>query len=353
MWKITQVRAEDLRSLLVISIDFEHTEIPKKNLECLQSLCLSNPPDDLAAIRSVKGERVPGTCEWILTQDQYTTWFVQEGPRILWLSGGPGIGKTMISGFLVEELAHLAERSSQMVLAYYFCDDKDGKRRTATAILRGVLLQLLRQRPVLFMHIQPRFELSPDSLWTNFHTLWRIFVGIIQDPEAGEVCCLIDALDECEKESRQLFLMNLIRLYEPQENRTLFAKFIITSRRESDIKQEFLSTDNPRIQDIHVDKGEVNGDLLKFIDFRVDELSRVKGYKPAQREKIRCALTEKAGGTFLYISLVLHDLKRTKIFSQVTQKLRELPSDLNKVYDRILRLIDSDCEEIAKWSSIG
>ena len=340
-----------------MSTDFDHSGIPRENLDCLQSLYLSDPQDDLAAIRSAKGDRVPGTCEWILTQDRYTALLVEDGPRLLWLSGGPGIGKTMISSFLVKELAHLAERSSQITVAYYFCDDKDENRRTATAILRGLLLQLLRQKPVLFKHIQPSFDMSRNSLCTNFHALWRIFVSIVRDPGAGEVCCLIDALDECEKESRQLFLMNLKEIFGPHENRTLSAKFIITSRRESDIEEELLSADNPRIQDIHVDKGKVNRDLSKFINFKVDQLCTVKGYKPAQREKIRCALTEKAGGTFLYISLVLHDLKRTKIFSQVTQKLRELPSDLNRVYDRILRLIDADCEEIAKmvlcWVAIA
>lgn len=127
--------------------DFSHAVIPKENLKCLQFLFLSNPQDDLAAIRSAKGDRVEGTCEWILIQERYTSWLNEDSPQLLWLSGGPGIGKTMISSFLVQELAHLAERSSQMKLTYYFCDDKDEGRRTATIILRGLLLQLLRQRP--------------------------------------------------------------------------------------------------------------------------------------------------------------------------------------------------------------
>lgn len=62
---------------------------------------LSNPLDDLAAIRSAKGERVAGTCEWILTQGRYTSLIVEDSPQLLWLSGGPGIGKTMTSSFLL------------------------------------------------------------------------------------------------------------------------------------------------------------------------------------------------------------------------------------------------------------
>lgn len=63
---------------------------------------------------------------------------------------------------------------------------------------------------------------------------------------------------------------------------------------------------------------------------------------------IKHALTEKAGGTFLYISLVVQDLAKAEIFSLVSKKLQELPSNLNKVYDRILSKIDAECEEIAK-----
>ncbi len=332
---------------MVISTDFSYIGIPQANIQCLQSLFLSNPQDDLAAIRSAKGDRVGGTCEWILAQNQYTSWLVADSPQLVWLSGGPGIEKTMISSFLVEELAQLAERSSKMMLAYYFCDDKDERRRTATAILRGLLLQLLRQRPILFKHIQSSFDMSRDRLFADFHALWRIFISIIQDPEAGEVCCLIDALDECETESRQLFLTNLEKLFcSPQSKRT-FAKFIVTSRPNNNI-EESLSAVSPAVRRLHVDSGRVNRDLTKFIDIKVDELSIKKSFDSKTKQIIKDALTEKAGGTFLYISLVLHDLKKAKITSQVRKKLRELPSDLNKLYNRILSQIDADCVEVAK-----
>ena len=155
----------------------------------------------------------------------------------------------MISSFLVEKLALLAERSSQMTLAYYFCDDKDEQQKTATTILRGLLLQLLRQRSVLFHHIQSQFDISRDSLFSNFHALWRIFVNVLQDLETGEVYCLVDALDECEKESRQLFLTALTRLFCSQQSKKPFFKFIVISRQENDI-EESLSTISPTIQNI-------------------------------------------------------------------------------------------------------
>ena len=253
----------------------------------------------------------------------------------------------MISSFLVEELTSIAERSPQMTLAYYFCDDKHQKRRTATAILRGLLLQILRQRPVLFKHIQTCFDMSSHSLFANFHALWRIFSAIVLDPEMGEVCCLIDALDECERGSRQLFLFEFTKLLHPQQSRRTLVKFIITSRRENDILESLFAV-SPAIRHLQIDSGKVNNDLSKFIDAKVDILSITKGYSLELKEKIKFALIEKAGGTFLFVSLVLHDIRTTKATFQVQQKLRGLPSDLNKVYDRILAKIDADCQEIAK-----
>ena len=316
-------------------------------MTCLQSLFVSNPQDNLAKIRDAKEDRVDGTCEWILTQDRYTSWLIEDSPQLLWLSDGPEIVKTMISSFLMEELAQLAERSSQMTLTYYFCDDKDERRRTATAILRGLLLQLLRQRPILFRHIQPDFDISRDRLFTDFHALRRIFDSIVKDPEVDEVCCLIDALDECEKESRQLFLTNFTKLFSSQQSKKTVVKFTVTSRRENDIEESLFAV-SPAIQNLQVDSGRINDDLSKFIDVKVDELSTKKRYQPKQKDMIKHALTEKADGTFLCISLVVQDLAKTRIFSLVSKKLQELPSDLNKVYDRILSQIDVDCEEIAK-----
>ena len=254
----------------------------------------------------------------------------------------------MISSFLEEVLAQLTERSlRRKTLAYFFCDDKNEGRRTATAILRGLLLQILRQNPALFKYIQPDFQVSRDRLFTDFQALWRIFVSIVETGEAGEIFCLIDALDECEMESRRLFLAKFKKLFDSQRSKETFVKFIITSRRQNDI-EESLSARNPVIRVLQVDSGRVNRDLSKFINAKVDELSTRKNYPANLKEKVKRGLKEKAGGTFLYVSLILDDLSREKVLSSVEKKLQELPSDLNKLYDKILSQIESDYMEIAR-----
>lgn len=263
----------------------------------------------------------------------------------------------MISSFLVGELAQLAERSSQRItLAFFFCGDKDEVRKTATAILRGLLLQILRQRPILFKYGHPDFALSRDSLFTNFHALWRIFMSVVEDKEVGVVYCLIDALDECQTESRRLLLTDFAKLFRSQQNKKIFVKFIVTSRRKNDI-EESLSTVSPATQNLQVDSGRINDDLYEFIDVKVEELSTRKRYSADLKEMIKSVLTEKAGGTFLYVSLVLDDLSRMKAQSLVRKKLQELPLDLNRLYNKIITQIEVEYVEIAssilQWVAVA
>jgi len=112
--------------------------------EFQKALYLTNPPYDLAEIRQFR-KRAEGTCEWILVQEEYIAWVVQDTSQLLQLVGNPGIGKTVISTFLVETLEERICKTINSTFAYYFCDNKDEKRNTATAILRGLILQLLRQ----------------------------------------------------------------------------------------------------------------------------------------------------------------------------------------------------------------
>jgi hypothetical protein len=105
----------------------DNSKVPEEHLECLQSLFLTNPPDDLAAIRRSKGERVDDTCEWLLVQTEYIAWLVGNNTQLLRLVGAPGIGKTMISSFLVGELEERAKKSPKMTFSYYFCDNKNGE----------------------------------------------------------------------------------------------------------------------------------------------------------------------------------------------------------------------------------
>ncbi|KAL5371034.1 hypothetical protein DPSP01_014534 [Paraphaeosphaeria sporulosa] len=123
---------------------------------------------------SAKGARVVGTCEWITRDDRYRAWLNGhcdgEGDRddgdggsngcthLLWISGGPGKGKTMMSVYLTEELERHAADMGNADLAFFFCSAQEEKRNTAVAVLRGLVHQTVVKRPQLAKYVLAHFE---------------------------------------------------------------------------------------------------------------------------------------------------------------------------------------------------
>jgi hypothetical protein len=346
-FKLNKFATEKEDNYVVVSSNIHRIATSSKQLvkqhkeydKCMQALSngLTDPRSDLDSIRSAKKDRVPGTCEWILSHDRYLSWLTHEGPQLLWLKGGPGIGKTMMSTFLVETFTQLARKQPQITLAYYFCDAKDERRQKATSVLRGLLIQLLARRPILFEHIKDDFSQRSHDLFADFYALWRIFVRTTKDPKAREVYCLIDALDECEYISRTTLLSELKRLFSPSQMGEKFSvKFIVTSRPDVDIHESF-----PSLQL----ESTVRADIFTFINVRVDKISNDNNYPPGLLEDIKRDLTQNSGGTFLWASLVIDDLERTPLH-EAREKLKTLPRTLYEVYNRILSQIGARSKDV-------
>src|SRR5665213_1959185 len=75
-----------------------------------------HPADDLEIIRD---RIMPGSCQWILRRQSFLDWTDSEkdDSRILWLTGLPAVGKSVLSSFIVD---HLQKDSSIPNCHYYF-----------------------------------------------------------------------------------------------------------------------------------------------------------------------------------------------------------------------------------------
>ena len=100
----------------------------------MSAIFLMDPKDDWEALKYIKGSRVDETCTWIKGHEVYKSWLSSDA-QLLWLSGSPGKGKTMISIYAAEELERSVEYSQNTVLLQYCCNNRDEKRNTSTAIL--------------------------------------------------------------------------------------------------------------------------------------------------------------------------------------------------------------------------
>ena len=86
---------------------------------CKNALFLSDPAVDRASLISKKGRRVSGTCEWIRDNAAYKSWLETDQSSLLWIRGGPGKGKTMLSIFLTEEFESITQDPKNALAVYY------------------------------------------------------------------------------------------------------------------------------------------------------------------------------------------------------------------------------------------
>jgi hypothetical protein len=315
----------------------------------LQELRVTNPRDVLADIQTQKGERVGNTCEWILRRSEFLTWAapaVDDKPHLLRLVGSPGIGKTMLSTFLVETLREKVEKSSGKALVYFFCDDKHQDRRTSTAITRSLIWQLLLQRNELFEHVRLDFDAQGTTLFENFSALWRIFQCMLQDERAGQVFILIDALDESDRATREGLLQGIRKLFKSEEQRGSF-NFLITCRPDiGDIERQFKTSGTF----LRIDSADINNDLSQYIEVKVNGLTGPSGddYPPSLREDVRDFLKKEAGGTFLWVSIMVAELCGV-VMHEVKKTITNLPHGLYETYAAIFNQISPQNRDTARF----
>ncbi|KAK8912864.1 Ankyrin repeat domain-containing protein 17 [Metarhizium anisopliae] len=312
---------------------------------------VKNPEDVLSKIEAQKGQRVENTCEWILKREEFSAWAVGTNSHLLRLIGSPGIGKTMMATFLVRFLKCKIEKNPSETFIHFFCDDKDQERKTPTAILRSLAWQLLLQRNELFEHVQPDFEKYEESrtfesLFNDVYALRRILKNMLLDERSDKVFVLIDALDECEASTRKDLLswIQIISQLSPAGDSGKI-KILLTCRPHiNDIEDELQDVGTQ----LQMGSAEINHDLAKYIDDRVDELANRKHYPPSLKQKVIETLKRESGNTFLWVSLMIAELKTT-LKHKVEEKLNRLPHGLDNTYSTILDRIPYENRENAQF----
>ena len=113
-------------------------------------------------------------------------------------------------------------------------------RRAQQLPLSSLLHQLFSQKQYLIQHAMRNYETEESNLSHSFTKLWNIFILAISDLKAGEIVCILDALDDCAETERYQIIDTLSIFYKQSQNSQL--KFLITSRPYFDIERKFASS---------------------------------------------------------------------------------------------------------------
>lgn len=201
-----------------------------EELKCLQALRTS----DYEQFKDRNPNRLNGTCKWFLQHSRYQEWR-QSSFGILWVSANPGCGKSVLAKSLIDQ--EIKSTGSRTTCYFFFKDDND-KQKSLTAALSALLHQLFLQKQLLIKHAMRDYKTEGNHLPQSSHKLWDILAKATSNPKAGEVICILDALDECAKEERYR-IIDILSAFYGQSRSGSQLKFLVTSRPYSDIERRF------------------------------------------------------------------------------------------------------------------
>ena len=240
-------------------------------------------------------------------------------------------------------------KMSDSIVCCFFCVNGIEYTQDAKAILRSLIFQILHKRPDLVRHVKPflDFDAEGAKLFQNYESLWSIFKSIVCDEVLGSVTIVIDAVDECEKASRNR-LMDSIAQFITRPLRLLCVKFCITSRPSVTILPFFRGHKPHRLGPEEI-QSEIDKDLRRVIEERVGLRAEMSNVKQDTREDWERALTQTADRTFLWVKFILDIMDEELLSSpgEFDRILADIPRDLKTIYARFLQRIPPRNEHLA------
>ncbi|KAL9489241.1 hypothetical protein ACSS6W_001518 [Trichoderma asperelloides] len=277
-----------------------------------------------------KGPFLYKSFRWILDHEDFNRWRNTEKSGVFWIKGDPGKGKTMLLGGLID---NFEENPGNINLTYFFCQATDSRINTAAAIIGGLIVSFIKQHQELRPYIYENYKDDLDKLNgpDRWYILCELFEKITQHPTLPHPVCVVDALDECEQEHGCKQLLRLII------KTSCHVKWLISSRNMTGIERELQAIDSSRRLSLELKENAEY--VTKSVDLYIgDSIQNIMALKGDEELQIRASdtLKGKANGTFLWVALVVEQLRETK-HRNVKKVLEEMPEGLENLYNLILQ----------------
>lgn len=233
--------------------------------------------------------RQAGTGQWLLDLPEYAKWKASKGD-VLFCHGIPGVGKTILSSIVVDDLQETFYTVKDVAICYFYCNYKRQDEQRLKDVIVSFLKQLSRAAAMLpeclkelfdqcqEKHRQPSLEETTKTLHSVARLFPRIFV-------------VVDALDECRASdgTQNELISELIKL-----QRLTGANILATSRPVPHIMEKFRGFVSLEIR-------ASRGDIKKYVDGNMYRLPGFVSRNPELLDQIVDGIIEAVDGMYVYI----------------------------------------------------
>lgn len=245
---------------------------------------------------------------------------------MLWLTGVPGAGKTVLSSFVINRCSEVSSEEPSPPVLYFFFKMTDSDKNSILAVTSSLVYQLYSLFPAsLCTDIVSLRDESGKEKALSDQRLWDLFLKHAK--KMPNLTIVLDALDECHEVD--IFLGRVLSLLQ-----CCPAKVLVVSRKEENIA--LALTNHPHIA---ISEEDVEDDIRSYVTAEIENIPRFQG-KPVQRRMIS-ALTSGHGGMFLWAYLMVKELKELGTVRQVDRALKSLPTGLEEMHEAIITRLDS------------
>ena len=176
-----------------------------------------------------------------------------------------------------------------------------------------------------------------DRYFHSFHNVWDLLIAVAKDDRAGEIMCIIDALDECEGNGKKMLVESLNSFYLSEERHSAKLKFLVTSRPYFDIRQSF---DHRTIRLAGEDESEsIKGEIDLVIKHSVQEMGSSLRLSSETQSLLQSRLLSIENRTYLWLHLTMSHIKQSlgvNTPQKMSKVIDETPHTIYDAYETIL-----------------
>ncbi|KAF3935394.1 hypothetical protein ABW20_dc0102263 [Dactylellina cionopaga] len=291
----------------------------------------------------------PSTLQWVDNNEQFKEWQTTDESKLLILEGKAGSGKSVLTKTIRKKAKDTA--SSDTTVLSYFCNNRMRPAEACTNILKAFICQYLRENKSDFTTLAEEcasmthdWKASTiEKFLLKFDVLLDIFSTILRISEKKTIYCIVDAIDECERDDDEMekFTNQLKDLVKNQSGTAV--KFYVSTRpdwiKDLDVDFSLASISPLRI----TLKPELTGDdIAQVVELELLKLETRITLDPEERAVLKEKLIYKAEGMMLWVVLAFREItKKTKKKLVLTLKwvkdmVDKLPLEIFGMYDHIM-----------------